>query len=806
MQEREIFKQEESNDNGQSIKDIAFLFLRNWYWFVISVIFCVAGVYLYGKSVSHTYQAKALIMIKADQQKGAMTSESAIFSDMGIVNGTSQVEGEMYTLRSTGLMKSVVERLGLDVSYSIKPRLRTINIYGANPVEVVFCDKELTGNFSFKIIPVSKSLYKYAIPDKDENLNWINAKMGDTISTSSGRFVVKTTPQFGIPYSKEIITVNLRKVENMTGRLRSNLTIVRPDKITNSLALTIQGDNLKLSKDVLNMLITVYNEDVIKDKNKAANSTEKFIVERIAAISEDLGGIDGQIEQLKKDNKITDFGSTSNILLQAGSKYKDEVVKINTEISIATFIKEYLSDPAKKSELIPANTGIGDIGIEAQIASYNEGRMRLDKLSANSGANNPVTIELSNSLNVLKANMIRSIDNLLSSLSIKRSQALGQEDIANRRIASVPTQEKQVNDVTRQQKIKEELYLYLLNKREENALKLAITEANAKIIEYASGSETPVSPNMSRYMLIAALAGMLFPISIIIIIQFIYSLDSKIHNKRDIEKATSIPIIGEIPHKNKKRRDEEIIISETGRDRISEAFRMIRSNMDYIYRKQSDSAVVIQATSTLPGEGKSYVTINMALSYAHTGKRVLVIDLDLRKGKTSKMLKTNGVRGMSDFLSGKIDDIDSIINRGVLSPAMDVISIGSIPPNPANLLMSERLDFLIEQLRGQYDYIFIDTVPYAIIADAKLINRVADVTLYIIRDNKIDKRYLKELEKLFQEKKVNNLTILVTDVDVDNTRYGYGYGYGYGYSSNSEYGYGYIDNEDSASKKLKKQS
>lgn len=779
----------------RSFKDIALMCLRNWYWFAISVIFCVGGVYLYGKSVSKVYQAKALIMIKTDDQKGGVMSESAIFTDMGIGSGTSQVEGEMYTLRSTGLMKTVVERLGIDVSYTVKPRLRIANIYGNNPVEVTFCDKELTGNFSFDIITVSDALYKYAIPENDGSIKWINAQMGDTVSTSDGRFIVKPTPNFGNIYTKETLTVSLSKVENVADRLLSHMTVVRPDRITNALILTIKENNLKLSKDVLNMLITVYNEDVIKDKNKAANSTEKFIIERIAAISEDLGGIDGQIEQLKKNNKITDFTSTSSILMQTGSKYKDEVVKINTDISIAQFIKGYLSDPSKKNELIPANTGIDDMGIESQIASYNDSRLRLDKLSANSGANNPVTIELSNSLNVLKANMVSSIDNLLSSLNIRRNQALNQEDIANRRIASVPTQEKQVNDVTRQQKIKEELYLYLLNKREENALKLAITESNAKVIEYANGDELPVAPNMLIYLLVATLAGLSLPALVIFAVDFIYSLDTKIHNKRDIENKTSIPVVGELPQKNKRNRNEEIIISETGRDRISEAFRMLRSNMDYIYKKSNDSAVVIQATSTIPGEGKSYVTINMALSYAHTGKRVLIIDLDLRKGRTSKTLNTKG-RGMSDFLSGKTDDIASIINRGVLNPMTDVISIGSIPPNPANLLMSERFDFLIAQLRGQYDYIFMDTVPYSIVADATLINRVVDLTLYVVRNNRIDKRYLYELDKIYKENKLHNLTILVVDVNVDSSRYGYGYTYGYAYA----YGQGYIENEDRDSK------
>lgn len=775
MDNRTSLESAQFTQSTSMVKDFFYAILSKWYWFVLSLIVCLFTAYYYVKSTNYIYQAKALVMLKSDAAKAGGMSESMLFSDMGVNSGVSQIETEMYTLRSTNLIEQVIDRLGIDISYTVKPMFRTADIYGANPISVTFIDKDMTGNVSFQIDNIRENEYSYNISGENKP-TWIGAKYGDTITMNLGRFIVNKSPFYGNGFTNEQITVTLKKKNVVANNILSNILFIRPDRVTNALSISLKDNNAKRAADFLNTLIEVYNEVVINDKNVVANKTEKFIIERIGVISEDLGGIDSQIEQLKMNNSITDFNSTSNLLAQTGSRYKDEAVRLGTEISIVKFVREYLLDPLKKNDLIPTNTGIMDIGIESQISQYNELRLQLDKLLINSGPNNPITIEKSNNLNVLKANMIQSIDNLLSSLIIKQEGARNQESIANRRIASVPTQEKQVNDIGRQQKVKEELFLYLLNKREENALKLAITESNAKVIEFAKENSYPVSPNVPIIMLIAIVAGLMLPITVIIIIQWIHSLDTTIHNKQDVEHNSSITVIGELPQKHKSKDKQEIIVSESGRDRISEAFRVIRSNMAYVLRNDNDQAKVIQLTSTFPGEGKSYVTINLALSFAHIGKKVLLIDLDMRKAKLSEFLNLNSdIPGVSHFLSGKVDNIDSIVNSGVLSTSLDVITVGVIPPNPANLLMSDRFDTLMSQLKDRYDYIFIDTVPFLAIADAQSVNRVVDLTLYIIRNGMVEKRYLSEIEQLRGEGKINNLATLIVDVDVDNERYGYGY-------------------------------
>lgn len=762
------------------IRDLLETCVRNWYWFILSVLLSLVAGYLYYSSQTQMYSSQSVVLIKSDKNDGGM-SESAIFSDLGVSNSGIAIENEILTLRSTALMEKVVRELGLDVTYTIKPFLRIVDIYGYSPIEVVFPDKEIMRGFNILISPLSATNYKYSVVRSGDDLKWINANFNDTVSVKAGKFVVETTPVFSNSAIGQDISVSLSRPRNMAKALVGSLRIKR-DRGTNGLTISASGNNRQRTVDVLNSLIKVYNEDVINDKNRVARKTEQFIVERIADISSDLGGIDTRVEGLKKETNAPDLGSAAGMYMQEGNKYKSELIALETEYALAMFIRNYLTDPDKEDELIPANTGISDVGIESQITQYNALKLQYDKIVLNSGENNPVIKDLINSMNSTRSNMIQSIDNAISALQIKQEKAENQDNYAKRQIASVPTQEKMINDILRQQKIKEELYLYLLNKREENALNLAITESNAKVIEIADGGNAPFAPNRNNIMTFAALIGFALPALVIYLIFFIRSLDTKIHTKRDIEKLISIPIIGELPEKLKGQEKQEICISDSGRDRLSESFRVVRNNLDYVVKASGAKFPVIQIISTIPGEGKTYVSINMALSYAHTGKKVLLVDLDLRKGQLTKTLGVHG-EGLSSYLSGKTDEI--AVQRNIIHENLDLLGCGPIPPNPANLLMSGRLDIVIDKLKQQYDIIFIDSIPYSVAADAALINRLTDVTLYVMRNGKIDKRYLPELAKINQENRLKNMTIILTDVSYNVKRYDYGYGYGYGEDDNA---------------------
>lgn len=810
-QERNQIEREENAESAVSMRDFFAACGQNWYWFVLSLFACVSLALVFAKSQTQRYSSSAYILIKTDKKSG-VSGEMQLFSDLGLGNKANAVENEIYVIKSTNLMDQVVEKLGLACQYYSKPLLRYVNIYNDTPIALIPSGEVAKRGYMVEVLPVSGSEYRYMVPGSDDE-SWKTAKYGQTVTFTftddnpktpdNYSFSISKTAKFNTGSVGEKVIVRVRNAHQLSLALSEKLEVKKPDKETSVLCLTLEGENFSMIKDILNSLIAAYNQDVINDKNRVALSTETFIVDRIAALSSDLGGIDTQIESLKIRNNIPDIQSAAGVLVTDGTRYKDAVAEVEMQLMLANYIKDYMSK-MKSHELIPANTGIADMGVEKQIGDYNEECLRYEKIAASSGTANPVVAEIDKALTAMQNNINSSVDSYLRTLQIKLQQAQVQERKSNRLITSVPTQEKELNHVIRQQKIKEELYLYLLNKREENALQLAITEPNAKIIENAGGDDLPVFPKTINILIIGFLLGVLIPAGIIYLIFWIYSLDTKIHTRKDVENITDIPIVGELPCKKKEQQDQEIIVTETGKDRISEALRIIRGNIEYMVKSKDGEGIVIQMTSTVPHEGKSFVSVNLALSFAHAGKRVIAIDLDLRKGNFSKYLggrKRN--MGVGAYLSGRIEGLDEVITKGTIHKNLDTISVGALPPNPSDLLMSERFEQMIAELRRRYDIIFLDTVPYTVIADASIVQRVADITLYVIRDGIIDKRYIYDLDRMYRNKTFKNLAILLNDIKVDSKRYGYGtYGYGYGYGyGGGNYGYGYVEGEGKKKKK-----
>ena len=756
--------------------------MRNWYWFVISLIACCSLAYLYTKTQPQRYQASALILIKT--KDSAQGTQSQAFSDMGIKTGMNYLPNEMFKLRSTKLMESVVNSLNLNVQYYGHVFLRDVNIYKSSPIEVVPL-REITSSYTLTVVPKGGNEFEFK---EDGEGGWKRAKFGNKLNTSHGPVTITKSPTMGDGYEDFKVIVKVNTTKSVARAMVANLSVALANKTSDVTNLVLTGDNAEMCRNALDALIIAYNQDAINDKNMVARSTEAFIADRIEALSKDLSGVDSQVAALKvsaANNAMYADPSTS-------LRYAEGSADVDMQISLASYIRDYLTGMSGH-QLIPSNTGIANTGIEEQIGQYNEQVLKYQKIAGTSSAENPVMVELNHTLTSIKSSIMAGLNNYIKSLSMKQSQARSQARVATGSMVAVPSQEKAITEVTRQQKIKEQLYLYLLNKREENALQLAITEPNAKVIESASGSSTPIYPMPQRNMLIGLLAGLLIPAGILYGIFWYYSLDTMVHTRRDIEEVCSLPVLGELPNKKNKGANHEIVITENGRDNLSEAFRIVRSNLIYLIDKRNFEGTVIQFTSTMSGEGKSFCAANLALACAHDGKRVVALDLDLRKGRFSQYLGVNDHHdGVSAYLAGKIDDVKSMIHNSGLHENLDVISVGAIPPNPTGLLSSSRLKNLLAELKKEYDYVILDTVPYTIIADAGIINRNVDLTIYIVRDNKVDKRYFEELEQMSNEGKINNLTILINDIKIDKKRYGYGgYGYGsYGYGYGG-YGYGY---------------
>ena len=411
---------------------------------------------------------------------------------------------------------------------------------------------------------------------------------------------------------------------------------------------------------MINTLISVYNTDAINDKNQIVMNTSNFINDRLIVIEKELGSVDSDIESYKREHQLTDISSETGMYLQTSSRNQQEGLSLENQLSLAKYIKNYLTDPGKSSELIPANTGISDVNIESQIGEYNEMLLKRDKLISNSSNKNPVVQDLNNSLIAMKQTIIRSVDNLIVGLNIKIKNVQAQEEQTNRRISAVPTQQKEILSVERRQKIKEELYLYLLNKREENELTQRMTESNARIIDPASGSNVPVAPKSMMIFLASIVLGCAIPAGVL---WMLVISDTKVRSRKDVEGVLSVPFLGEIPMRDKKDKNE-VVVHENGRDSVSEAFRIVRTNMDFMRVKDKNMQVVM-FTSFNPGAGKTFVSINLAMSFALTHKKVVLVDLDIRKGTLSSHVKVSDM-GVTNYLSGRVDNVDEIIRKGEL--------------------------------------------------------------------------------------------------------------------------------------------
>ena len=745
-------------ENELNLGDILQTVLANWYWFVLSVVVCAGTAFLYLKWAPKVYTRTASVLIKDDAKGGAM-SESAAFEDLGLFGTKRNVDNEVLVFKSRRLMTEVARNLHLDVSYTVKDGLRTVELYTQSPVQLSFPDAEEAQAFSLKAVPVS---------GKEVVLSGF---------TLGGREVADGKP------------VTKSPLQDVALRFQGGLQATLANKASTIINLTLQDVSIPRAEDVINTLISVYNTDAINDKNQIVMNTSNFINDRLIVIEKELGDVDSDIESYKREHQLTDISSETGMYLQTSSQYRQEGLSLENQLSLAKYIKNYLTDPGKSSDLIPANTGISDVNIESQIGEFNEMLLKRDKLISNSSSKNPVVQDLNNSLIAMKQTIIRSVDNLIVGLNIKIKNIRAQEEQTSRRISAVPTQQKEVLSVERRQKIKEELYLYLLNKREENELTQRMTESNARIIDPAAGSNAPVAPKSMMILLASIVLGCAIPAGVLWLLAV---SDTKVRSRKDVEGVLSVPFLGEIPMRDKKDKSE-VVVHENGRDSVSEAFRIVRTNMDFM-RVKDKKMQVVMFTSFNPGAGKTFVSMNLAMSFALTHKKVVLVDLDIRKGTLSSHVHVSD-KGVTNYLSGRIDNVDEIIRQNELCDKLDIIHAGPVPPNPAELLLGDRLETLIAELRKRYDYIILDNVPAGVVADAVIVNRVADLTIYVVRAGRMDRRALPEVEKLYQEGKLRNMSLILNGTVYKHGAYGYRYGYGYGYSYGYGYGYGQHKNK-----------
>lgn len=765
------------NDQGLNIVDLFMYLASQWKWFLLSILIC-GGIAWYNYARAPlVYFRSATVIIKDPSNKASTSGLDRFDNFINKVN----VANEILQFRSKKLMREVVQRVHADVSYQIKDGLRNNELYNESPVLVSLPDALPEQSFSFtmtlkdaKTVTLSDFSGIEAKPSYEVALN-------DTVAIIEGMNVVVTATNYlRDSWLNTPIRVQKLPVESMVNYYKNALGIQQEEEEASILTLALKDSSPARAEDVLNTLITVYNEEAIKEKNQVAVNTANFINERLIIIERELGNVESNLESFKQRNQIVDIASSAGMYMTESQKYNADAMELETQLRLANFIKDYLTDPGKETDLIPSNTGISDMNIENQISLYNAAKLKRDHLIDDSSVNNPVVQELNNSLRAMKQSIIRAVDNMIVSLNVKRNDAQNREMRAQDRVTAIPTKERQMLSIERQQKIKEALYLFLLNKREENALSQAMADNNARVIDGAEGSNAPISPNRNRILLLGLLVGIALPGAVCLAILF---MDTRVHGRKDIEGATSVPYLGEIPldkEAMKDHRKKVMAVKEQGDDIVSEAFRILRTNMAFLSKKDKP-AQVITFTSFNIGAGKTFIARNLSMSLAYLKKRVVMVDLDIRKGTLSRHFGHYHV-GVTNYLSDNTVKVDNIIQH---QEGFDLIPAGILAPNPAELLMDNRLDELMNELRARYDYIIADNVPVGLIADATIANRIADLTIFVVRAGKLDRRQLPDIEKLYQEKKLKNMALVLNGANPERHGYGYSYGYGYGY------GYGY---------------
>ena len=781
-----------------NIQELLFRYLIHWPWFVASVLFCVVCAFAYLKVATPVYNVSATVLIKDDKKGGSanMASELEKMGLGGMVASASNVDNEVEVLKSKSLALEVVEQLNLYVSYRNEDGWLSKEMYRTSPVLVSLTPQEanqLPKAMKVKMNLLASGKMDVEIEVGEKKYKKHLDKLPAVFPTDEGTvaFLMNSDTLVGKWGKIQHIMATIGKPMAVAKGYSSALSIAPTSKTTSVVNISIKNSSTQRGKDFINKLIEVYNINTNNDKNEVAQKTAEFIDERIAIISKELGSTEQDLETFKRTAGITDLKSEAEIALTGNAEYEKRRVENQTQISLVKDLQRYLQ--GNEYEVLPSNVGLQDAALAAAIAKYNEMLMERNRLLRTSTENNPTIINLTSSIHAMRANVVASMDATLKGLQITKADLQREAKRFSQRISDAPTQERQFVSIARQQEIKAGLYLMLLQKREENAITLAATANNAKIIDAAIPDEAPVAPKKMMILLAALVFGFGLPVGIIFLISLTqYSIEGR----ADVEKLTTLPVIGDIPVADELQ--GSVAVFENRNNLMSETFRGIRTNLQFLLE---EGQKVIMVTSTVSGEGKSFVSANTAISLSLLGKRVVIVGLDIRKPGLNKVFNlSTKEQGITQFLTDPKRNIMDLVQQSDINPNLFILPGGAVPPNPTELLARKGLETAIEQLKEHFDYVILDTAPIGMVTDTQLIARIADLTMYVCRADYTRKSEFSLVNELAAANKLPRISIAINGLDLNKKKYGYYYGYGkygkyYGYGKRYGYGYGYGEHE-----------
>lgn len=767
----------EATEQTLNLKDFLLSYFKFWPWLLVSIIVCLLISFLYLRYTTPSYKVISKILIKDDKSQSASSQD--ILSDIDILNTTNNVNNELQILRTNYMISKVVDQLNLNIRYFNVGSFKSTEVYKNCPFQIKVLslkDSIPLQKFEIQLLPNGSDFIV-----KSDSING-TYHFNDVIKDANVSFIVQ--PLFK---KQGNYAVNVSTPQAATELYYTNLTAEIPDKQSNVIQLTLEETVPKKGEDILNSLYQVYTQINQEDKNTTADSTINFIDTRLQIVANELSGVEKNVEQFKTNNGLyTNLQEQGSLALNNMNDVQKQLVQQEVQISVLQSIEDHIKNNSER--VVPNAADIQDPTYISVVEQYNNLVLERDRQLQTSKPDNPLVKNLNAQIETVKSNLLTNLANIKAGMMIAKNDLQGKNAQVLSQLKTTPSKERAFLDISRQQDVKQQLYLYLLQKREETAISKSGTLANSRLIEPAKSNQTPFAPNRLMIYLIGFFAGFIIPILIIYISDL---FNNKITDKKDITKVTSVPILGELGHNVTK---DPVVIKQDSRSALSEQFRIIRTNLQFILKGKSNQVILI--TSSMSSEGKSFFSINLACSLAISGKKTVLMEMDLRKPKISKELNLNFDEGFTNYMISDLE-LDKLAKPTNIHPNLFVIASGTIPPNPAELLLQDKVSTLFDYLKTNFDYIVIDTPPVGIVTDAVLLGNYANASIYIVRQKFTHKQQIEIINDLAKNNKIPNISILVNDLKLKK---GYGYG-GYGYG----YGYGYSTGYYSDDKKQKRQ-
>ncbi|WP_099146715.1 GumC family protein [Bacteroides sp. KFT8] len=791
--ENNMNEQDEEKINYQ---ELLFRYIIHWPWFVASVLVCLIGAWVYLHFQTPVYQVSASIMIK-DDKKGGGSTDLENLGIGGVITSTQSIDNEIEVLRSKTILKEVVNNLELYITYYDEDEFPEKELYQTSPVIVNLTAQEADRLPGSALLAMKLSPEGVLDVNLKVGLNEYNQrfeKLPAVLPTDAGTFGFALKDSLsggqmeGYKGERHIRAVVSRPFEVAKG-YQGALSIAPTSRTTSVAVVSLMNTNIQRARDFINKLMEMYNRNTNNDKNEVAEKTREFINERIKIIDEELGSTEDKLEAFKRNAGLTDISSDAQLAVSGNAEYEKKRVDNGTQINLVRDLIKYINNPLNEYELLPGNIGLSDAGLTTQIGRYNELIIERKRLLRTSTESNPMIVNLDTSIRAMKSNVQAAINGTLQGLLIVKADLEREAGRFSRRISDAPGQERQYVSIARQQEIKAGLYLMLLQKREENAITLAATANNAKIIDEPVATGGPLSPKPNMIYMIALVLGVGLPVGVIFLIGL---TKFKIEGRGDVEKLTRLPIVGDVPLTAEKT--GSIVVFENQNNLMSETFRHIRTNLQFML--ENDQKVIL-VTSTISGEGKSFVSSNLAISLSLLGKKVVIVGLDIRKPGLNKIFNiSRKEQGITQYLSNPEKNLMDFVQVSDVSNSLYILPGGTVPPNPTELLARDGLDKAIDTLKKNFDHVILDTAPIGMVTDTLLIGRVADLSVYVCRADYTRKTEFTLINELAENNKLPNLCTVINGLDLQKKKYGYYYGYGkygkyYGYGKRYGYGYGY---------------